>query len=277
MPAASRKGGRPFQDHRRVVEGIVWRFRTGSPWRDLPEEFGPWQTAWKRHHRFSVDGTWDKVFAELLADAAGEIDWSVSVDSTVNRAHQHATNLSRHTGAGSSYKNLREEPADHAIGRSRGGLSTKIHHLVDGHGLPLVVLVGPGQAGDAPMFPILMDYLSVARRGPGRPRTRPDRVRGDKAYSSRAIRSHLRARNIVAVIPEPADQQGHRKRRSSKGGRPIGYDREDYKGRNVVERSFNEDKQWRGLATRYDKLALTYRGGAVLRAITLWLKRLRAR
>lgn len=174
----------------------------------------------------------------------------------------------------SSDKNLSQEPSDHAIGRSRGGLSTKIHHLVEGRGLPLVVLVGAGQAGDAPMFLILMDHLRVARRGPGRPRTRPDRVRGDKAYSSRAIRQHLRWRGIVAVIPEPSDQQGHRKRRGSRGGRPVGYDVEDDKGRNVVERGFNEDKQWRGLATRYDKLALTYRGGAVLRVITLWLKRL---
>lgn len=136
------------------------------------------------------------------------------------------------------------------------------------------MLVGPGQAGDAPMFPILMDHLRVGRRGRGRPRTRPDRVRGDKAYSSRAIRAHLRERGIGAVIPEPVDQQGHRKRRGSKGGRPVGYDTGDYKGRNVVERAFNEDKQWRGLATRYEKLALTYRGGAVPRAITLWLKRL---
>ncbi|WP_430522255.1 IS5 family transposase [Microbacterium aurum] len=277
MPVASRKGGRPFQDHRRVVEGIVWRFRTGSPWRDLPAEFGPWQTAWKRHRRFSGDGTWDRIFAEVLADAdaAGEIDWAISVDSTVNRAHQHARGTSRATqGALSSYKNLREEPPDHAIGRSRGGLSTKIHHLVDGRGLPLVILVGPGQAGDAPMFPVLMDHLRVARRGPGRPRTRPARVRGDKAYSSRAIRTHLRERGIIAVIPEPSDQQGHRRRRGSRGGRPVSYDIEDYKGRNVVERGFNQDKQWRGLATRYDKLALTYRGGAILRAITLWLKRL---
>lgn len=100
MPSPSALGGRPFQEHRRVVEGIIWRFRTGSPWRDLPAEFGPWQTAWKRHHRFSLDGTWDLIHAELLADAdaAGELDWAVSVDSTVNRAHQHATTLPRHTG-----------------------------------------------------------------------------------------------------------------------------------------------------------------------------------
>lgn len=135
-------------------------------------------------------------------------------------------------------------------------------------------MVGPGQAGDAPMFPVLMAHLHVARRGAGRPRSRPDRVRADKAYSSRAIRHHLRSRGIVAVIPEPSDQRGHRNRRGSKGGRPVSYDAADYRHRNVVERGFNDTKQWRGLATRYDKLALTYRGGAVLRAVTLWLKQL---
>jgi len=174
----------------------------------------------------------------------------------------------------SNYRNLLAEPGDHGVGRSRGGLSTKIHHLVDGRGLPLVILVGPGQSGDAPMFPALMGHLRVARPGRGRPRTRPDRVRGDKAYSSRAIRTHLRSRGITAVIPEPSDQIGHRKRRGAKGGRPPGFDRDDYRGRNVVERSFNQAKQWRGLATRYDKLAVVYRGAAVLHAITLWLKRL---
>jgi transposase len=141
--------------------------------------------------------------------------------------------------------------------------------------LPLVVLVGAGQAGDAPMFPILLHHLRVSRIGPGRPRTRPDTVAGDKAYSSRAIRTHLRERGIGACIPEPDDQKGHRKRRGSRGGRPPAFDAERYRGRNVVERAFNEDKQWRSLATRYDKLAVVYRAGAVLRAITLWLKRLR--
>lgn len=136
----------------------------------------------------------------------------------------------------------------------------------------MVVLVGPGQAGDAPMFPHLMAHLRVTRHGPGRPRTRPGRLRADKAYSSKAIRTHLRTRGITAVIPEKDDQIGHRARRGSRGGRPPSFDPEDYKGRNVVERSFNVFKQWRGLATRYDKLALTYRGGAVLRAITVWLK-----
>jgi transposase len=118
----------------------------------------------------------------------------------------------------------------------------------------------------------ILNAIKVARLGPGRPRTRPDAVLGDKAYSSRAIRAELRRRGIVAVIPEPRDQQGHRKRRGSHGGRPVTYDRDLYKGRNVVERSFNALKHWRGLATRYDKLAVVYRGGAVLAAILSWLR-----
>lgn len=177
-------------------------------------------------------------------------------------------------GAGSNYTNLGIEPPDHGIGRSRGGLTSKIHHLVDGHGRPLVVLVGAGQAHDGPMLEHLLAYLKVNRRKGGRPRTRPDRVRGDKAYSSRATRATLRRRGIVAVIPQPSDQIAHRQRRGAHGGRPPAFDAEDYKGRNVVERNFNSVKQWRGLATRYDKLAIVYRAAAVLRAITLWLPHL---
>ncbi|WP_460440491.1 transposase [Amycolatopsis stemonae] len=88
-----------------------------------------------------------------------------------------------------------------------------MHHIVDGNGRPLVTLVGPGQAGDAPMFPHLVRHLAIRRAGRGRARTRPDRLRGDKAYSLRAIRRHLHDRDVTAVIPEPADQIGHSKRR----------------------------------------------------------------
>ncbi|WP_439098157.1 IS5 family transposase [Mycobacterium europaeum] len=161
-------------------------------------------------------------------------------------------------GAGSNYTNLTIEPPDHGIGRSRGGLTSKIHHLVDGRGRPLVVLVGAGHAHDGPVLEHLLAHLKVDRRRGGRPRTRPDRLRGDKAYSSRATRTRLRRRGIGAVIPEPSDQIAHRKRRGARGGRPPAFNAEDYKGRNVVERNFNDVKQWRGLATRYDKLALVY-------------------
>ncbi|WP_170945691.1 transposase [Rhodococcus sp. 14-2483-1-2] len=91
---------------------------------------------------------------------------------------------------------------DHGIGRSRGGLGTKIH-LTDGNGLPLVVLVGAGRAGGSPMFPILLSHLRIEREGSVPARTRPDAVLGDKAYSSRAIRALLRSRRIEAVISEP--------------------------------------------------------------------------
>jgi len=138
----------------------------------------------------------------------------------------------------------------------------------------LVVLVSAGQANDAPLFEHLLANLRVDRLGGGRPRTKPQRVRADKAYSSRAIRRGLRRRGITAVIPQPSDQIAHRKRRGSRGGRPPAFDAADYKGRNVIERGFNVVKQWRGLATRYDKLAIVYRAAAVLRAITLWLPHL---
>ena len=139
----------------------------------------------------------------------------------------------------------------------------------------MVLLLGPGQGGDSPMFAHLLDAVRVPRRGPGRPRTRPTRVLADKAYSSRANRDLLRARGITAVIAQPSDQAAHRKRRGRAGGRPPAFDVDAYKGRNGGERSFNAIKQWRGLATRYDKLALTYRGGVVLAAIVTWLRALR--
>ncbi len=134
------------------------------------------------------------------------------------------------------------------------------------------MLVGPGQAYDAPMLPHVLGAIVVPRLGVGRARSRPDAVLADKAYSSRAIRRLLRSRRIVTVIPEPRDQLAHRKHRGQRGGRPVSYDAEAYKRRNVVERSFNALKQWRGLATRYDKLAVIYRGGAVLAAILTWLR-----
>jgi transposase len=97
MPSSQGQRGRPFRDHRQVVEGIIYRLRTGVAWRDLPPTFGPHQTVSKRHRRFSADGTWDRIHARLVAeaDADGDLDWTVSVDSTINRAHQHATTMTR--------------------------------------------------------------------------------------------------------------------------------------------------------------------------------------
>lgn len=133
-------------------------------------------------------------------------------------------------------------------------------------------MVSPGQAGDSPALPILLAQLRVPVLHGGPPRTRPVLLRGDKAYSSRGHRRELRRRRIKAVIPEPADQAGHRKRKGSDGGRPVSYDVQEYKARNLVERAFNTIKNWRGLASRYDKHALVFRGGVVLAAIVMWLR-----
>ena len=205
---------------------------------------------WVRHRKWADDGTWDRVLAALLAraDKAGQIDWAVPVDTTINRAHQHA------------------------IDRARGGLTTKVHHAVDGKGRPLAVVLTPGQAHDGQTLQVLLGDLRVARTGPGRPRSRPEALLADKAYSSRAIRQVLRSRGIKALIPERRDQQDHRCRRGRTGERVPSFDREVYKGRSVVERSFALLKQWRGLATRFDKLAIVYRSAVALAAVLVWTR-----
>lgn len=113
-----RRGGR-WREHRLVVEAICWRFRTGSPWRDLPADFGAWQTAWYRFDLWARDGTWDRILTALQgqAHAAAELDWVVSVDSTVARAHQHAA------GA-------RREVVQDATGHTGG--SVELHEFVAG-------------------------------------------------------------------------------------------------------------------------------------------------
>jgi transposase len=113
----------------------------------------------------------------------------------------------------------------------------------------------------------------VRVRGPvGRPRTRPDAVAADKAYSSRGNRAHLRKRRIKAVIPEKKDQAANRKKKGSGGGRPVSHDTELYKERNTVERAINRMKAWRGIATRYDKTPGSYLAGLHLRASVIWIK-----
>ena len=150
-------------------------------------------------------------------------------------------------------------------------MTTKVHALTDGAGRILVVLLTGGNVHDSPMFTELMAALRVARSGKGRPRTRPDYVLADKGYSSRANRELLRERGIGHTIPEKSDQAANRRRRGSAGGRPPGFDPDRYARRNTIERGFCQLKQWRGLATRYDKHVVTYRGGVVLAAVLMWL------
>ncbi|WSI89850.1 IS5 family transposase [Streptomyces murinus] len=247
--------GRPWRDHRQVINGVLWRLRTGAPWRDLPERYGPWQMVYERFARWEADGTWARLLEEVQVrdDSVGLVEWTVSVDSTINRAHQHAAGA-RKKGpqAGDELEDPKRAGHRQALGRSRGGLTTKVHLACDGWGLPLAAVVTPGNVNDSTAFDAVLEAVRVPRTGVGRPRRRPDAVIADKAYSSRAIRQTLRRRGIRAVIPERADQKTNRMPRGRVGGRPPAFDRDLYKARNVVERCFNRLKQFRAIAARFD-------------------------
>jgi len=166
-------------------------------------------------------------------------------------------------GALSNYKKSADEPDDHAIGRSRGGLTTKIHALTDQREAPVTIRLTAGQAGDNPqLMPLLDDYdLACAAHDM---RSADFRLLADKAYSHPSTRAQLRSRRTKHTIPERQDQIDRRKAKGSAGGRPPTFDAGLYGLRNTVERGFNRLKQWRGIATRYDKYALTYLGGVLL-------------
>jgi transposase len=148
-----------------------------------------------------------------------------------------------------------------------------MHTMADGRGRSLATRITPGQAADTRQLVALLDQIAVTRPGGvGRPRKRPDSVTADKAYSSRANRAALRARKIVAVIPQPKDQIANRVRKGSRGGRPPGFDPVRYKDRNQVERGFGRRKQWRGLATRYDKLGVSYQATLDIAETLDWIR-----
>lgn len=156
------------------------------------------------------------------------------------------------------------------LGRSRGGLTSKIHLTADRRCRPLSFILTAGQAADSPQFIPALEKIRV-RLPVGRPRSRPGAVAADKAYSSRANRAYLRKRGIKAVIPEKEDQAANRKRRGRLGGRALRHDAELYKERNTVERLINRMKDWRGIATRFDKTPESYLAGLELRASMIWI------
>lgn len=158
------------------------------------------------------------------------------------------------------------------LGRSRGGLSSKIHLAVDGRGLPMSVVLTPGQAGNTPQLLALLEKIRVPRQGVGRPRCRPESVIADKAYSHPSTRQEMRRRGVRFTSPERSDQAARRRAKGARGGRPPRFDREEYARRNVVERAFARLKLFRDLATRYAKRAAYYVAELTLAAIVLWLR-----
>jgi transposase len=219
LPAQRLRTGRPGRDHRTILSAILWVLRTGAPWRDVPERFGPWATAWSRFRRWTASGVWAQVLEVLQRDAdlAGRLDWDTHyVDGTVVRAHQHA--------AGAVGGQQHE-----ALGRSRGGFSTKVHVRAEGGGKTLAFVVSGGERHESRYVEALLARGHVRRRARGRPRVRPRRLVGDRGYSYPSVRRLLARRHIQAVIPRRRDQR-------PADGRDTPFDRVAYRERNRVER-----------------------------------------
>ncbi|MFD9752553.1 IS5 family transposase [[Kitasatospora] papulosa] len=293
LPVSNGRWGR-WRDHRQVIDGILHRVRTGVHWRDLPEQFGPWKTVYERHRLWSADGTWERLLqrVQAVADAAGEIDWDISVDSTIVRAHQHSAGAP-HRAATDVHRSKGDEPLEHqdetlqslvgqpaggggagveGLGRSRGGFTSKIHLSADGFCRPLSLIVTPGQRADCTQFVPVLEKIRVPRLGLGRPRKKPDSIAADKAYSNCPCRDYLRRRGIRYAIPEKADGRAARLRKGSRGGRSPGFDENRYKKRNTVERAINKLKNSRAVATRYDKRGYVFLATVTVASLVILLR-----
>jgi transposase len=250
--------GRPNEDHRRILDGILWIDRTGAPWRDLPRRYGPVGTVSSRFYRWRKAGIWQRILSDLRveADRRGEIDWDVHfVDATIVRAHRHAAGARRDGGTGE------EAQAREALGRSQGGFTTKAHLRAEGNGRPTTAVLTGGERHERIALEALLDHGAVRRPGRGRPRLRPRAAAGDKAYSSARARAHLRRRHIRPVVPTKEN-----------GRRQPGFDRESYRLRNRVERLIDRIKHFRRIATRHEKRAANYLAMLPIGMILLWLK-----
>jgi transposase len=170
-----KKAGRPSKwSKRQLIDGIRWRVRVGAPWRDVPDCYGHWRSVYGLYRRWQRDGTWARILAALQgrADALGLISWDVSVDSTIARAHQHAAGARRCSDAQVEPPGgvAGAEPDDHALGRSRGGLTTKLHLACEQDRKVLAFVVTGGQRGDSPQFTAVLQRIRVPRSmavGPG--------------------------------------------------------------------------------------------------------------
>ena len=219
---------------RMTVEGILWRMRVGSPWRDLPTEFGPWSTIYNQYNRWSEKGILPKLFAFFCKGIDSE--WQF-MDGTIVRAHQHSAGARR--------------GEEIAIGSSRGGKTTKIHMLADAHGNPVFFEITEGQVHDMQQSEALLEHCKAGGS-----------LINDKGYDSEKLREKAREKEITPVIP---------RRKNSEKPNPE-FDQELYKLRHLVENLFAKLKQFRGLATRFDKLKRNFASVVYLACITLWIR-----
>ncbi|WP_420006562.1 IS5 family transposase [Arenibacterium sp. LLYu02] len=228
--------GRKPSNHRLVLDGIFWIARTGSPWRDLPEEFGKWSSVYRQFRRWTLAGLWEQIMDAL--NESGVVPHALQmIDSTVVRAHHQAAGAKGTPRQG--------------FGRSRGGFSTKIHLLVNAAGLPMRTEITAGQTSDYLGFDLVMvDNLP-----------KPSVLLADRGYDADSIRENMDKRDVLPAIP----MRKSRKKR-------VGVDRSLYRLRNLVERCFNKLKNARRVATRYDKIAESFLGFIDITSIRLWVR-----
>lgn len=251
------KAGHPFNDHRPLVNGILWILHTGAPWRDLPERYGPWETVFYRFNRWRQDGTWNRIVTALLdeLDKKGLIDHDLwCIDGSVIRASRAAAGARkkarRRRLLGGRKEAQMQEPPDHALGRSRGGFGSKIHIVCDSHGTIVAIYLTAGQRHESKFFePTMARRLFHRRRGKKR---WPRRLAGDKGYSYPHIRRWCKRRRVETVIPTRKNQP-----------RDENFDKATYKRRNIIERVIGWFKEYRRLGTRYEKLGINY--------VAMWL------
>ncbi len=225
--------GVPRVNDRRVLNGIFWILRSGAPWRDLPLNFGQYTTCYNRFVRWRRAGVWTKIMNAL----AGAHDAAVQmIDTSIVRVHQHGACIT---------KNKRQ-----SLGRSRGGLTSKIHALVDTNGLPIRLALSPGEAHDNRLAGKLLSRLQSGSM-----------LLADRGYDADWIRDLTMKRGAWANIPPRSNRRD-----------PICFSPHLYRARNRVERFFNRIKQCRRIATRYDKLAANFLAFVQLASIRLWLR-----
>jgi transposase len=255
LPPRRPRTGRPNEDHRRILNGIVWVLRTGAPWRDLPERYGPVGTVSSRFYRWRAAGFVGP--GPGGAPGRGGREGRGRLGPPLRRRHHRARASTRRRRPPDRRK--RGMP-DEALGRSRGGFSTKVHLRVEGNGRPITAVLTGGERHEQLVLEAVLDTGAIRRQGPGRPRLRPRRVAGDKGYSSPKARRSIRRRGIVPVIPTKRNER-----------RDPAFDREAYRLRNRVERLINRLKQNRRIATRYEKRGINYLAMLTIGMIRLWL------